>query len=96
MSVETAEEVRKHVKVYIAVFAALAALTIVTVGLSYLHLPPFWGITFALIVATIKGTLVACYFMHLISERAIIFWILIVCFIFFAHLLLLPVATSSH
>ena len=96
MSVETAEEVRKHVKVYIAVFAALAALTIVTVGLSYLHLSPFWGITFALIVATIKGTLVACYFMHLISERAIIYWILIVCFILFAHLLLLPVATSSH
>ena len=96
MSVQTAEEVRKHVKVYIGVFAALAALTIITVGLSYLHLSPFWAITFALIVATIKGSLVACYFMHLISERAIIYWILIVCFIFFVHLLLLPVATSSH
>ena len=96
MSVQTAEEVRKHVKVYIGVFAALATLTIITVGLSYLHLSPFWAITFALIVATIKGSLVACYFMHLISERAIIYWILIVCFIFFVHLLLLPVATSSH
>ena len=96
MSVETAEEIRKHVKVYIGVFVALAALTIVTVGLSYLHLPPFWAITFALIVATVKGSLVACYFMHLISERAIIFWVLIICLIFFAHLLLLPVATSSH
>jgi cytochrome c oxidase subunit 4 len=96
MSAETAEEIRKHVKVYITVFAALAALTIITVGISYLHLAPFWAITFALIVATVKGSLVACYFMHLISERAIIYWLLIVCLIFFAHLLLLPVATSSH
>jgi cytochrome c oxidase subunit IV len=96
VSVESAEEVRKHVRIYIGVFAALAALTIITVGLSYLHLSPFWAITFALIVATIKGSLVACYFMHLISERAIIYWILIVSFVFFAHLLLLPVATSSH
>jgi cytochrome c oxidase subunit 4 len=96
VSAESAEEVRKHVKVYITVFVALAALTIVTVGISYLHLPPFWAITFALIVATVKGSLVACYFMHLISERAIIYWVLIICFVFFVHLLLLPVATSSH
>ena len=96
MSGQTAEEVRKHVKVYITVFAALAALTIITVGLSYLHLPPFWGITFALIVAMVKGSLVACYFMHLISEKAIIYWVLVVCLVFFVFLLLIPVATSSH
>jgi cytochrome c oxidase subunit 4 len=78
------------------VFVALAALTVITVGLSYMHLSPVWGITFALLVAIVKGSLVACYFMHLISERAIIYWVLIVCLVFFAHLLLLPVATSSH
>lgn len=96
MSLEGAESVQKHVKVYITVFVALAALTIITVGLSYLHVSPFWHITFALVVALVKGTLVACYFMHLISERAIIYWVLIICLIFFVHLLLLPVATSSH
>lgn len=96
MSAETAEEIRKHVRVYIGVFGALAALTIITVGISYLHLPPFWAVAFALIVATVKGSLVACYFMHLISEKTIIYWVLIICLIFFAHLLLLPVATSSH
>jgi cytochrome c oxidase subunit IV len=94
MSAENAEEIRKHVRVYITVFAALATLTIITVGISYLHLPAFWAITFALAVATVKGSLVACYFMHLISEKAIIYWILIICLIFFVHLLLLPVATS--
>ena len=96
MSAESAEEIRKHVRVYIGVFAALAALTIITVGLSYLHLSPFWAVAFALLVATVKGSLVACYFMHLISEKAIIYWVLILCLIFFVHLLLLPVATSSH
>ncbi len=96
MSAETAEEIRKHVKVYIGVFVALAALTIITVGISYMHLSPVWAISFALIVATVKGSLVACYFMHLISERAIIYWVLLICFVFFLHLLFLPVATSSH
>jgi cytochrome c oxidase subunit 4 len=94
MSVEGAEEIRKHVRVYILVFVALAALTVITVGISYLHLPAHTAIIFALIVATIKGSLVACYFMHLISERKIVYWVLFVCFVFFLHLMLLPTFTS--
>lgn len=94
MSVEGAEDIKKHVRVYITVFVALAALTIVTVGISYLHLPTHWAILFALLVATIKGSLVACYFMHLISERKVIYWILIICALFFAVLLWAPVVTS--
>lgn len=94
MSVESIEDVRKHVRIYITVFAALAALTIITVGISYLHLPTHWAIVFALIVATVKGSLVACYFMHLISEKKIIFAVLIICFLFFIHLILLPTFTS--
>jgi hypothetical protein len=33
------------------------------------HLPVHQAVTIALIVATIKGSLVACYFMHLISGK---------------------------
>lgn len=95
MSAETAEEIRKHVRAYILVFVALATLTIITVGISYLHLPTHTAIIFALAVATIKGSLVACYFMHLISEKKIIYWVLVICFVFFVHLLLLPSFTSS-
>jgi cytochrome c oxidase subunit IV len=95
MSGESAEDIKKHVRVYLIVFAALAALTIVTVGISYLHLPTHWAILFALLVATVKGSLVACYFMHLISERKVIYWILVICVFFFAVLLWIPVATSS-
>lgn len=94
MSTDTAEDIKKHVKVYIFVFVALAALTIITVGLSYLHLPTHWAILFALIVATVKGSLVACYFMHLISEKKVIYWVLAVCVFFFIFLMALPTFTS--
>ncbi len=90
------EEIKKHVKVYIAVFAALAFLTVVTVAISYLHLPIFQAILVALVIATIKGSLVACFFMHLISEKQIIFSVLLLTVVFFAALLLLPVFTSGH
>lgn len=91
MSAHSKEEIQKHVRTYIAVFAALAALTIVTVAISYLNLPPPKAIAVALTVATIKGSLVAAYFMHLISEKQIIFWILGLTAVFFFCLLFFPV-----
>ena len=94
MSVENIEDVKKHVRVYITVFVALACLTVITVGISYLHLPTHWAILFAMIVATVKGSLVALYFMHLITERKIIYWVLTLCFFFFVTLMLLPTFTS--
>ena len=49
----------------------------------------------ALIVAAIKGSLVACYFMHLISEKKVIYGVLVLTALFFFALLLLPVLTVS-
>ena len=89
------EAVKQQVKIYIAVFVALAFLTIVTVGISYLRLPPLKAIFFALTLATIKSALVAGFFMHLISERTIIFSVLTLTFIFFLVLLILPALTSA-
>lgn len=88
------EAIKKHVKIYIAVFAALAALTIITVTVSYLHLPFRKAVGVALTIASIKAALVALFFMHLISERWVIFSILAVTFFFFFHLLILPALTS--
>jgi cytochrome c oxidase subunit 4 len=90
----SADEVRRHVRVYLGVFMALLVLTVVTVGVAYLHLPIQWAVLVALVVACVKGSLVACYFMHLISERGMIFWILLLCAVFFAALMLLPVVTT--
>jgi len=94
MAGSSAEDIRKHLKVYYMVFGALAGLTAVTVAVAELHfLTVPQAITLALVVATIKGSMVACYFMHLISERGMVFWVLGICVLFFVVLLLLPVVT---
>jgi cytochrome c oxidase subunit 4 len=91
-----AAEIDRHVRVYIIVFVALMVLTIVTVAISYLHLPTAGAVTVALFVATVKGSLVACYFMHLISEKKLIYAVLVLTVVFFAALLALPVVTHSN
>jgi cytochrome c oxidase subunit 4 len=85
------EDIQHHIKTYIGVFVALMVLTIITVSVSYLHLTVVLAVTVALIVATIKGSMVAAYFMHLKSERPAIFWILLLTIVFWVHLMLLPV-----
>ena len=76
MTSDHAVDIDKHVRIYITVFVALMALTVITVGISYLHLPIPIAVSVALLVATVKGTLVACYFMHLISEKKLIYAVL--------------------
>ena len=83
-------DIAKHVRVYITVFVALLVGTIVTVALNYMHfdsVPLTIGI--ALFVAIIKASLVACYFMHLISERKMIYVILVFTAFFFVGLMFL-------
>jgi cytochrome c oxidase subunit IV len=89
-------EIDRHVKVYITVFVALMALTLITVAVSYLHLSTPKAITVALFVATIKGSLVACYFMHLISEKRLIYAVLIITVFMFIALLALPAITHGN
>ena len=81
------ESVRKEIRRYMAVFVALAGLTVVTVAISYLHLPKAAAIALALVVATIKGSLVAAVFMHLISEKKLIYAVLVLTVFFFGVLL---------
>jgi cytochrome c oxidase subunit IV len=91
-----AADIDRQVRIYISVFVALMVLTVVTVAVSYLHLSVPMAVTVALLVATVKGALVACYFMHLISERKLIYAVLLLTVVFFAVLLALPVLTHSN
>jgi cytochrome c oxidase subunit IV len=86
----------KHVRVYITVFVALMVLTIITVAISYLDLSVPLAVTVALFVATVKGSLVAGYFMHLISEKKLILAVLALTVAFFVVLLALPLLTHSN
>ncbi|MDP6777614.1 MAG: cytochrome C oxidase subunit IV family protein [Candidatus Latescibacteria bacterium] len=94
MSTASAAEVSKHVRVYLTVFVALAALTVLTVAVSYLHLSAGLAVLVALAIATVKGSLVAGYFMHLISEKRVIYGLLIVTVVVFGALILLPIFTE--
>ena len=89
-------EIDKHVRVYITVFVALMVLTVVTVAVSYLDLSTPMAIAVALFIATIKGSLVACYFMHLISEKKLILAVLAITVFMFVVLMILPVLTHSN
>lgn len=90
----TPEAVKKRVRIYVRVFLALAVLTVVTVALSYLHMPILWGIVVALTIATFKSSLVARFFMRLKSEKKIILWLLWIAVPLALFLLIIP--TLSH
>ena len=89
----TPDEVKHHIKTYVIVFFALAFLTVVSVALSYLDIGVKAGIALGLFVASIKASLVACYFMHLIDEKTTIYWTLIATAISFLILIFLPIGT---
>lgn len=92
METASAESVRKHVRVYVTVFVALMALTLITVAISTLHLGTTAAILVALFIASLKGSLVAAYFMHLISEKKLIFAALTLTVVLFLVLMVLPVS----
>ena len=94
MDAHGAEDIRSHVRTYMLVFGTLMALTVITVAVSYLHLPIAMAIVVALIVATVKGSLVALFFMHLISERKLVYYVLALTVIFFIFLMFIPLATN--
>jgi cytochrome c oxidase subunit IV len=95
MDAHASDEISKHVKTYMMVFGTLMVLTIVTVGVSYLHLATHEAIIVALVIATIKASLVALFFMHLNHERTLIYWVLALTIVFFAVLMVVPLATVS-
>ena len=95
MSGNDQAHIEEHIKVYLTVFGALAVLTILTVSASYLEVSNTEAIFLALTIATIKASLVAGYFKHLITEKQTIVWILILTFFFFLVLMFFPFITAT-
>lgn len=85
-------DIAKDVRRYLIVFIALLAGTMLTVAMYYVHLSSMaLTIAIALLIATVKASLVAGFFMHLISERKAIYAILLATGFFFAGLMYLTV-----
>jgi len=78
-----AHNVAKHVRKYLLVGFTLVAFTAITVWLSYVDFgSQKLNVTVAMLVATFKAGLVAAIFMHLSSEKQLIYRILIFTFFF--------------
>ncbi len=72
---------------YVVTLVALLVLTIITVGASYIDFGQ-GNIVIALAIATIKATIVALFFMHLIHDKPVNAVIAVAGFIFLGLLLL--------
>ena len=95
------EHVQHHIAVYKKVAAALAVLTTLTVGVSYLNVAVPLAVTIALVIAATKGSLVVSFFMHLIEEKkpvplsrggiGLIIGSLLLCALFFLVIIFVPI-----
>ena len=84
---DDSHDVSKHVRGYLIIGGTLLVGTILTVLASYLDLGHGWNIVLALVIATVKASLVALFFMHLISEKQMIYTVLGFTAFFFAGLM---------
>ena len=95
MATESKESIEHHIQTYIRVFIALGVLTVITVAVSYLNVSVIEAFFIAMTVATIKGSLVLGYFMHLITERQMIIWILVATVTTFIILMFIPLISLT-
>ena len=95
MSAETREDIQHHIEIYVKVFIALAFLTLVTVAVSYLKVSFIEAFFIAMLVASIKGSLVLGFFMHLITEKQMIIWILVATVVSLLILMFIPLISLT-
>jgi caa(3)-type oxidase subunit IV len=89
------ESIRKTIKTYWMIGAALFVFTGITVAVNQVHLAVPLAITVALIIAITKGSMVASVFMHLSHERKWVYGALILTVIGFIILMTVPSLTIN-
>jgi caa(3)-type oxidase subunit IV len=88
-------DVRSHLRTYWMIGGALYVFTIITVAVNQVHLAIPLAVTVALIVATIKGSMVASVFMHLNNEKRWIYGSLLLTAFFFAAMITITTLTLA-
>lgn len=92
-----AHDVAAQVRGYMLVFGALLALTLATVGVSYLRLPETPAVIAGISIALVKAALVAMYFMHLKGEKPMVYWPLgLTAFLFVGLIVGLLLSEGDH
>ena len=91
------EDIKHHVKIYRNVFIALLICTGLTV---YASTVDFNAVTLSLfiglLIASIKGYLVAANFMHLNNEKSFIYGTLLLAVVFFVVLMSIPLSWDMN
>ena len=86
-------EIQKTVRLYFMIGAALLVFTGITVGANQFHFALPIAVTVALVIACMKGSMVASVFMHLSHERKWIYGALLLTVVFFVVLMSIPIFT---
>ncbi len=95
MSSSDPAAIKKSIRTYGVVGGLLLVFTVITVAVNQIHLAIPLAITVALVIATMKGSMVASIFMHLNHEKKWIYGALILTIIFFVALMILPGASMA-
>jgi len=91
------EDVKRHVRQYLIIGAALMLGTALTVWASLIDFGSREiNIVVALVIATAKGFLVVGFFMHLLSEKKMIYSVLAMTVFFFTALLYLTLWSMAR
>ena len=82
--------IKKSIRNYLMIGGVLFVGTVITVLANQVHLAVPLAITVALIIATIKGSMVAAVFMHLNHEKRWVYGALLLTVAFFIVLMFVP------
>ena len=91
MDTPSTQNLKQEIKNHLLIYIALLLLTAVNFTISRFHLFGEQTVVGVIAIAIVQGALVAGCFMHLISEKKLIHFVLILTFIFFLGLLFLQV-----
>ena len=86
--------VKKSIRTYMMIGVALLVFTAITVAANQFHFGVPVAVTVALIIATMKGSMVASVFMHLSHEKKWIYGALILTVVGFLVLMTIPIFTT--
>jgi caa(3)-type oxidase subunit IV len=88
--------VKKSIRSYMTIGAALFVFTGITVAVNQVHLAVPLAITVALLIAMTKGSMVAAVFMHLSHEKRWIYGSLLLAVVGFLLVIFLPLFTIGN
>jgi cytochrome c oxidase subunit 4 len=93
---DSPEYIKKSIRKYVMIGGILWVLTVVTVVLGQVDLPITQAIVLGMMVAVTKASLVALFFMHLIDEKKLIYYTLLLTVTFFAVCMIIPATTTRE